>query len=544
MDQEYDVNAFINDIPDGVLTDTARLADDGLPYIDITDSELRTLADECWNAIKEGNRPPVLFKYGNDVVRVSFDENGQAYLQAATIDILRHELARWAVWVKRVKGQWRSAFPPRDVMADLLAARNMPLPRLTRIVDVPVFGPDGSLMLVPGHDPASGVLYVPARDFEALPVPETVTWDDVMQARELIENELLIDFPFASASDMHNAIGLFILPFVRDMIDGPTPCHLVDAPMPASGKGLLVQALLYAGVGKSVGVTTQPRDDDEWRKKLTTVLAEGRPAVLFDNMSRVVDSGALAAAFTGDVWSDRILGRNETTQIKIRAIWTMTGNNVTFSTEIGRRLVRTRLAPQTDHPEDREGWRHPDLLEWVHNHRPQLVRAAHILVKYWLQQGRPAPSCRLLGSFERWTKVVGGILNCAGYDQFLGNYKEFIDGSDTERQARAMLCVTWYEFLFDQNGNSKRKDDDGKPMTECSTTFLLKEIASRIDGLEINGFTERAQVSSLGRYLKANEEVVTSYTEEVSEGEFVTTSYKIIRKRIKKGVQMWGIERL
>jgi hypothetical protein len=51
--------------------------------------------------------------------------------------------------------------------------------------------------------------------------------------------ELFGDFPFATDADRTNALGALLLPFVRELVDDPTPLHLIEAPSPGIGKGLL-----------------------------------------------------------------------------------------------------------------------------------------------------------------------------------------------------------------------------------------------------------------------------------------------------------------
>jgi len=54
-------------------------------------------------------------------------------------------------------------------------------------------------------------------------------------------DELLIDFPFADEASRANALALLLLPYVRPLIVGPTPLHLITAPTQGTGKDLLAQ---------------------------------------------------------------------------------------------------------------------------------------------------------------------------------------------------------------------------------------------------------------------------------------------------------------
>jgi hypothetical protein len=58
----------------------------------------------------------------------------------------------------------------------------------------------------------------------------------------------------------------------------------------------------------------------------------------------------------------------------------------------------------------------------VTDHRGDLIAALLVLARYWFLNGRPKPKkVRSLGSFETWCNVVGGILELAGVEGFLGN---------------------------------------------------------------------------------------------------------------------------
>jgi hypothetical protein len=499
--------------------------------IDISSNHLPTLNALCWEAIKKENNPPIIFLYGNTVVRSSRTEAGTVWLQLVTADILRHHLSHWAHWHKY---QIKLAKPPLDVIKDVLATLELPLPPLRRVVTVPVFAADGSLRTEPGYNEASGVLYAPSPGFVALPVPETVTVEDVEAANKLLCEEVLCDFPFASVSDRDNAVALFLLPFARDLIDGPTPNHLIEASMPGSGKGKLSEALLGVAVGDDLGLITPPRDEDEWRKQITSALIAGKQVVLIDNVIHRLDCSALAAAWTGTIWDDRILGQKEKANIPIRCVWVMTGNNVAVSTELARRCVRIRLTPQTDRPEERDDFKHPDLLLWCAEHRAELARAAHVIIRWWIQQGMPAAKlCKPLGSYERWTRVIGGILEAVGYQQFLANYRDFQSRADTERTARGLFCATWYDWACLEE----------KRLRGVSTSELLP-IAEGIEGLPLRGSTPRAIQTSLGKWLRANADILVEYTEETAPGRTLARKFRIGLGGVSNGYPQYIIEKL
>lgn len=472
--------------------------DPTLPKVYSSCQDLGEITADCWKAITRANVPPKYFRFGGVPSRVEADDHGAPVIRELTADRLRHELARIANWKNRklINGNWAEfdAKPPLDVMKDVLATPDPPLPVLSRIVEVPVFAADGSLQTQPGYHAAARTYYSPAQGLSVPDVPVSPSQEDVTKARDTIL-EVLADFPFVAEADCAHAVALFLLPFVRDMINGPTPNHLIEAPTAGCGKGLLGDVLLMPSVSNHVGVVTQPKDDDELRKRLTAQFREGRSAVLLDNVNQL-DSGTLAAALTAITWDDRVLGKTEMLSLSVRCAWVTTANNPTMSTEIARRCVRIRLDPRVDRPWQREGFRYPNLRGWVGDHRAELVWSALTLAKAWLRKGKPAPQTKPLGSFEQWTLVIGGILETSGIPGFLANLNEFYEASDVEGQVWRQFVVAWWD-KFHEN--------------EVGAAALFP-LALQTDCFELGKGTERSQRTMFGKMLgRQRDRVIGDY---------------------------------
>jgi len=196
----------------------------------------------------------------------------------------------------------------------------------------------------------------------------------VSQAKRLLLEDLLGDFPFVGASGRAHALACLLLPFARDLIDGPTPLHLIEKPTPRTGGTLLATTLVLPAVGADVTHVTEMREDDEWGKLITTLLLSSPIAICIDNIRRRLESGKLASAITGRVWTDRILGHSEKIAVPIRAVWLATGNNPALSDEMLGRTVFIRLDAYLDRPQDRKGFRHA-LPGWALHQRAELIRA-------------------------------------------------------------------------------------------------------------------------------------------------------------------------
>lgn len=515
-------------------TDLKHLID-----VSLSDHEAKELA---WKAIEHHNRPARVFQYGLEIVTLQTVED-RPVVVPVNVDSMREIMGHWMKWQKREMDgragwRWKDRNCRVDVVRSVLNSQVKPLPVLKQIVHVPTFSADGHLNDSPGYSERTGLYYSPARNFTARPLPERVSTADLREARRTIE-DVLIDFPFVNDADRHNAIGLFLTPFVRQMIAGPTPNHLISASTPGSGKGLLTHVLLSPAIGNNFGILTAPKGEDDWRKQLTAALLSGRPAIQIDNLLGPLDSGVLAAALTAEIWDDRILGSSKLAFIPVRSIFVTTANNPQISTEIARRCVEIRITPDTDAPEERTNFRHPDLKEYVDQTRADLVWAAHILTRNWLDAGRPAFTGRLLGSFENYSRVVGGILQAAGYDQFLNNFAIFKDRVDLEREARASFCDHWWNETTDRN--LLKRADDETPYALTSSDVLFN-YAHAIDGIPIADGTQRAQQISFGRWLNASTDMLIRYADTEAKPKCVLT-FKIERASRLKGKQQYKLTR-
>jgi hypothetical protein len=383
--------------------------------------------------------------------------------------------------------------PPMAVVQDMLAAPAFPLPALGRILGAPAFARNGTLRTDPGYDPAS-TNYLTSSLHPKL-VPSDPSVEEVAAAVSLIRDDLLGDFQFQSKADQANAIALFILPYARDLIEGPTPLHLADAPTPGSGKGLLLLVLLFPAFGDDIASITEGRDEDEWRKRITSALRDGRGAIIIDNIVSSLDSGALASALTATTWTDRVLGKSENLSLLVTVIWAATGNNSSLSAEIARRTARIRLNPTIERPWEREGFKHPDLRGWAAEHRTDLVHAGLVLVQNWISRGRPAWSGRPLGSFESWSRVMGGILEAANVQGFLDNSREVYEIASSESEVWGAFVQEWTLRYGEQ---------------EVAAANLF-EIAQGIDGFPLGrSTTDRGQKTAFGAALASKRDRIFS----------------------------------
>jgi Domain of unknown function (DUF3854) len=399
-----------------------------------------------WLSLEEPER--FVARFGSTLAWLERGEEGR--LVARPIDRPRamRLLAEAGRWGRPSRDGCDPTPPPRVVADNLLVDPACPLPTLERITEVPTLTADGALHDQPGYHRRSRCFYAPATGLRRMEVPAEPGKRAQRMARALICDELLADFPFATEADRAHAVALGLQPFVRPLIRGPTPIFVVESPTPGSGKGLLVKAALWPALGPVRALAPRTREE-EWAKTLTAKLRTAPGVCWFDNVRHRIDSPALAAAVTEQV-EDRLLGVSELISLPVSCAWVISGNNPRLSDEIVRRSVRIRLDADVEFPERRSGFRHPDLLGWVAEHRGKLVWSALVLARAWIAAGRPAGKSPTMGGFEAWAAVMSGMLDLADLPGLLSNADELREADEDTSMLEFLRDVQqeWHGHQF------------------------------------------------------------------------------------------------
>ena len=285
----------------------------------------------------------------------------------------------------------------------------------------------------------TGVILAGAVDIE---VPESPTLDDARAAWMTLA-EPLAEFPFVDAADRAAAIAAILSLCARPAIDGCVPLFSVTAPTAGTGKGLLVEVCATIGSGLGAATMAPAGNDDEWRKRILSICAEGHAAIHIDNVVGSLGCPALASALTAREVSDRVLGVTRILRAPQRAVWFATGNNIAYVSDLARRVVPIRLDSGAERPEDRAFVRR-DLLRWVRDRRGTLTGAALTIVRAYSVAGQPAHGLGpILGSYEAWDRIVrGAIAWVAGVDCLAGRDK-LRAAADPERLALEAALAAW-----------------------------------------------------------------------------------------------------
>ncbi len=289
----------------------------GLPSILIDDTQLSDLTDQALAAVIQSNEPPAVFVRAGSVARVMCDENGVPKIDTFDRVRMRCRLSEVANFFTLRKGEGGcyeqvGTNPPLSLAENVLAQTTWNLPPLAGIARAPILRHDGTICTTPGYDPVSRLMYCPDPDLKLTPIPEYPDGNEVQACVDILLN-VISDFPFADEPSRANALAILFSLLMRPVITGHVPLAIVDAPMQGTGKTLLVTALGTIAVGNVSSESIPSKEnDDEWRKKITSILLAASPFVLLDNIpdNTTIDSPSLAATLTTEEWSDRLLGRN------------------------------------------------------------------------------------------------------------------------------------------------------------------------------------------------------------------------------------------
>ncbi len=487
-------------------------APDGRVILDASNGDLRDLLDLTRVVLADWNLPPQVFVFADLVQQIATGPRGDRRFKSVSEAACRTILATSARWMRTTeRGEAVDVLPPLHAVRAILAELDPPFPRVERLLSAPAFVADGRLLRTPGYDAEARVYLDLPQGLVIPPLPEQPTAADLAQARRLILDELLGEFPFVSAADKAQALALLLLPFVRDLIAGPTPLHLAKAPAPGTGKGLLVECALMPGCG-DVATMTEGRDEDGWRKRLMAALTSGSAAVIIDNLREVLDSAALSSVLTATISTDRRLGFNDQTlTVPVRTIWAATGNNPRLSEEMVRRTVPTGLDAKVENPWERT-FRNPRLKAWTRENRGRLIAAACTLVQAWIVAGRPRGS-KTIGTYEAWAETLGGIIDVAGVPGFLDNLRDFYAEADVDGRPIRALITAW------------QAERPGQDLTIQDLLLFLE--MWKID-VDLGSGNDRSRQSLLGRRLASQE------------GKVIASS-KLV-KRMVEGRTRWRLE--
>lgn len=423
-----------------------------LPKVIVTNRHMRDITAEALDAVHKQNNPARIFRRSDTLIRISVDEQGRPYTETLGESHFRGELARCCNFM-RLTGQGDSEVPispPIDIVRDgLTRPSEWQFPPLLGITEVPVLRPDGTILTKPGYDEATKLYYYPSPDLEIPQIPENPTLAQLKEAA-MLAIEPVLDFPFDTEASWANAIGTMFAPILRPMINSPVPLALFDKPQQGTGASLLAEIVSTVATGRPAAMMTAPEDDAAWKKAITSLLLKGQLVATVDNVEGDLYAPSFAALLTLVIWQDRILGQSKLIDFPHRTVWIATGNNIHLKGDLPRRCIWSRMDAHVARPwlRNLKQFTHPELREWVTNNRGSILAAILTIARAWTLAGKPVPEgIPILGGYEAYCRIIGGVLGFMGVQGFMGNLDDMYNLTDTESPQWASFFEAWYETL-------------------------------------------------------------------------------------------------
>lgn len=384
------------------------------------------------------------------------------------------------------RGEERNIDPPPRLVETLLglgSSRN--LHELRGVITAPTITETGFIVKRSGYCHRTKLFLDMSEEMPY--IPDEPTKQQVINAVNVLMMPFL-DFPFVGASDCAAILGSLLTAVVRPVL--PTAIGFAfDAPTQGSGKTLLARCVGILAGGVDPNVTPHTAGgDEEIRKRILSLLVQGDDVIVWDNVLGVFDSAALAALLTSPNYQDRKLGASELISVPNKALFIMTGNNITFVGDMPRRILKCRIDPQTDQPFAREFAINP--IAYCLEHRAAMNAAAITIIRgyqHHIKQGLTQPAAGRMASFELWDQLVRQPIHWLNKQVTPDKYADLMDvvreaqANDPEQEALYDLLVTLRdkmppEFTSSDLWRKIEREYVNKPIAEAIEALAHKPI--------------------------------------------------------------------
>lgn len=423
--------------------------------------------------------------------------------------------------------QWERCEPgPKVVNLIKVLAEYPRVPVLRGIVQSPSMRPDGSIIGTPGFDEQTGWFFRPNAEF--LPVPDQPTPAQVQSSVRWLAEPFAAhpgydSFPFVSDAHRWLPIAMALTLLARPGIDGCVPFFGFDATDAGTGKGMATDVASIIATGNEAPKSTFPSGNaEELEKILSSHALAGSQLICFDNVSGVVRGDALEKIATTPIVEFRILGASEIKRLAWNSVVAFTGNQLAFHGDTTRRTVSCRQESPIESPSKRSNFKHPDLIGWVKQKRPELVRAALTLLRAYVLSGdtQSKQIVKGFGSFERWSSLVPAAIHWATGVNVLECRPE-LESADPAREAECLLLrsLSALQDMRQVNGFSTKEIID-LAYTEEVVSYspltrgpVFPELREAVDTLIVSHVTDqrgRPSAISVGKMLDKRKGVTRS----------------------------------
>lgn len=343
------------------------------------------------------------------------------------------------------KGAWVNCDCPRRIAEAYLSRGHFPeVPILNGFIEAPTIDEQGRLIDKPGFDAKSGLYLAFDRDrlngYSLISdgLNKRIATNALRTLSEVVEG-----FPYVSDADKSGIIAAILTSLVRRILPS-APMFAVTAPMPGTGKTLIAETAAIIATGRRASVLSLGHDDAEAEKRLGGVLLAGDPVILLDNIERPLSGDLLCQVTTQPSVRLRPLGVSSVVSVPTHSLLLATGNNLSITGDLKRRVVLIRMDAKTERPEQRPIPR--DHIAYVLSNRGKIIKAALTVILAYIESLAPTDDKHVpFGSFELWDKLVRRPLLWLGYPDPLGGAEALRD-TDPDIETMRALFHAWLDI--------------------------------------------------------------------------------------------------
>jgi hypothetical protein len=222
-----------------------------------------------------------------------------------------------------------------------------------------------------------------------------------------------------------HAIARLITPFCQGLmgLHAKSPLWIFQANRSRAGKDYCAAITPLVYTGNAYEDAPLDEDDSENKRRITAAIISGHRFMHFANCKHDLDQCKnLEAAVTAKFWTDRVIGTSESIQMSNEIIYSLSYNgNLKLSDDLANRARRIKLHLPKGIPANSRSF--TDLHGFVscESGRRKVIAAIRALVDNWIKgdptKGVPPMKAgsKVFTSFPEWSRVVGGVMEAAGY---------------------------------------------------------------------------------------------------------------------------------
>ncbi|CAD5366939.1 hypothetical protein RA210_U10576 [Rubrivivax sp. A210] len=342
------------------------------------------------------------------------------------------------VLYRATKGGEEPMAVPDRVIKILLSKKAHAAPAVSGLVTHPLVLPGGEILTAVGLHERTGLFMSGAEAVEAQPYSQP----EAQAALARLRRVFLEGFEFATELDADAAMAGLFTGVQRRALD-IAPGLAILAAVQSSGKTTLARRIHITLTGHDMPVTSWAEGDEtEVQKRLLAALLRSPAMVCFDNLTdgTTFRSPSVAAAMTGPVLTQRLLGVSRDATCLTNVLFVLTGNNVALGADEVTRWITVRLTSKSPRPHERQ-FEQPDVLAHALAARAALLRDVIGIIAGYCAS---ATTMTVKTRFPQWDRMVRQPLIWAGGADIADVFSANAEGSE-DLQGYQLLVETLHE---------------------------------------------------------------------------------------------------